>query len=154
MTADNPTVHVYDDLLMDHIKNARNYRVLHDVDRHATGTNPLCGDEVLVCLKMEGERIADVAFQCTCCGISMACASIMTEMVRGRLADDGRKLLREVVAMLKSGRPPAAHSIGAERLAMLETVRKFPARTRCAALPWVTLEGALDNNRDEPVIVR
>ena len=83
----------------------------------------------------------------------MACASIMTEMVKGRLADDAKKLLRDVVAMLKSGTPPSVHSMGAERLAMLETVRKFPARTRCAALPWATLEGALDDDRDEPVVI-
>lgn len=143
---------LYDDLIMDHIKNARNYRMLDEVDRQATGMNPLCGDEVFVYLQMEGERIADVAFQCTCCGISMASASIMTEMVKGKLADEAKALLREFVAMLKSRTQPASQGMGAERLAMLETVKKFPARTRCAALPWATLEGALD--RQEAVLVR
>ena len=74
----------YDDLIMDHIKNARGFRVLADATHHAGGSNPLCGDEVTVYLTLAGERIESAAFQCTCCGISMASASIMTESVRGK----------------------------------------------------------------------
>ena len=143
---------LYDDLIMDHIKNARNYRRLDEVDRQATGMNPLCGDEVFVCLKMEGERIADVAFQCTCCGISMASASIMTEMVKGKLAHEAKALVRDCVAILRSRTQSSSHGMSAERRAMLEMVKKFPARTRCAALPWATLEGALD--QQEAILVR
>ena len=142
---------LYDDLVMDHIKNARNYRLLDDADRQATGTNPLCGDEMIVYLKMNADRIAAVTFQCTCCGISMASASMMTEMVQGKHADDAKALLRDFVEMLKSGGDAPSHAPSAEHLAMLETVRKFPARTRCAALPWATLEGAL-NDKDAVVV--
>lgn len=143
---------LYDDLVMDHIKNARNYRLLVDADRQAMGTNPLCGDEISVYLKMAGDRIADVAFQCTCCGISMASASIMTEIVKGKHADDAKALLQNVVAMLNSGREPPSPEASAEHRALLETVKKFPARTRCAALPWATLEGAL--NQQDSVVMR
>lgn len=136
--------HLYDDLIMDHIKNARNYRVLEDDACRATGTNPLCGDEMLVYLKMNGERIADIAFQCTCCGISMASASMMTDMVKGRLAEEARRVVREIVTMVESRTHPAIDDMSAERLALLETVRKFPTRAGCAALAWTTLQDALD----------
>ena len=134
----------YDDLIMEHIKHARNYRVLGNANRTGTGSNPLCGDEIVVYLRIDGERIADAAFQCTCCGISMASASIMTEAAKGKTAHEARALLRGVVAMVNSG-SPISDCMSSEWLALLETVRKFPARTRCAALPWVTLEGMLEN---------
>ena len=134
---------LYDDLIMDHIRNARNYRALDDVDCRATRTNPLCGDEMSVGLKFADWRIVALAFQCTCCGISMASASIMTGMIAGRTAEEAKGILREFVAMLKERIAPDAQPMNPERMAMLETVRRFPARTACAALPWETLESAL-----------
>ena len=132
----------YDDLIMDHIKNARNYFVPGTVSRSASGTNPLCGDEITVYLRIESERIEDIAFQCTCCGISMASASIMTEMLKGRVAHDARTHLRAFVAMLQE-RAASPREATREQRALLETVQKFPARSGCAALPWTTLEEAL-----------
>ena len=127
---------LYDDLIMEHIKNARNYRVLEDADRTASGSNPLCGDDMLVCLKIDGQHIVDAAFQCTCCGISMASASMLTEMVKGRLVHDATALLRGFVAMINTRTPLAAQPMSPEELAMLETIKRFPARARCATLPW------------------
>ncbi len=133
----------YDDLIMDHIRNARNYFVPDAVSRKASGTNPLCGDEITVYLKIERDRIEDIAFQCTCCGISMASASIMTEMIKGRDAHDARMQLRTFVAMLHDRAASPPHGATREQRALLETVQKFPARNGCAALPWTTLEEAL-----------
>jgi nitrogen fixation NifU-like protein len=134
---------VYDDLIMDHIRNARNYCVVPDADRAETGSNPLCGDEMTVYVKLDGERIEDLGFQCTCCGISMASASMMTQMVKGKRVGEAREVLRSIVSMIE-------HADGAEgenspeRLAMIDTVRRFPARAGCAALPWKTLESGLE----------
>lgn len=133
---------MYDDLVMDHIKNARNYRVLDDADRSAEGTNPMCGDHMLIYLKLDGDRLSDLAFQCTCCGISMASASMMTEAMKGARVTDAIRSAREFVAMLESGAEPLG-SEAVERLAMLDTVKRFPARTRCAVLPWRTLADTL-----------
>ena len=130
---------LYDDVVMEHIKNARNYRVLDDADRKATGTNPLCGDDLVVYLKLAGERIADVSFQCTCCGISMASASIMTEMVKGRRADEAKAVLRGVLEMLSSGGGSVSDGMSAGPVAMLETVRKFPAQLTGDGLAGGTL---------------
>lgn len=123
---------LYDDLIMDHIKDARNYRVIDGADRIANGSNPLCGDEMVVYLNIDGECIAEAAFQCTCCGISMASASIMTEMVSGRLVDEARVLVSKFLTMLDSHTPLASAMPNAERLAVLDTVMKFPARARAA----------------------
>lgn len=140
MVAEKP----YDDLILDHIKNARNYRALEAASCRANGSNPLCGDELTVYLKIEGGRIEDVAFQCTCCGISMASGSIMTERVRGKSAADARALLRAFVAALNDPAGSASFAADPALRAVMQTVSKFRSRTRCAALPWVTLEAALD----------
>jgi nitrogen fixation NifU-like protein len=133
---------------MDHIKNARNYFVLDDVNRTASGSNPLCGDELTVSLKIEHDRIEKIAFQCTCCGISMASASIMTEMIKGKDVNEARPRLRSFIAILKDRMDSSPHDIVPEQLALLETVRKFPTRKGCAVLPWATLEGALDSPQE------
>ncbi len=138
----------YDDLVMDHIKNARGYRALDDATHNANGANPLCGDELTVYLKLDGDRIECVSFQCACCGISMASASIMTEKVTGQRTAEVRAHLRSVVASLTARADPASQRADPMQYALLKTVQEFPVRTRCAALPWITLEAALDNRQD------
>jgi nitrogen fixation NifU-like protein len=135
----------YDDLIMDHIRNARNYQALQNADVRAPGMNPLCGDEVVVYVALEGERIVELAYQCTCCGISMASASIMTQALKEMTTREAATAASDVVAMLTSGDAASACPMTAERTALLETVRRFPARKGCAALPWTTLVSALEN---------
>lgn len=143
----------YDDLIMDHIKNARNFHALDDATHSASGFNPLCGDDLTVYVKIDGDRIENIAFQCTCCGISMASSSIMTESVKGKSVAEAKTLLRTIAGEINAGASPSSHEGEPGRRAILETVREFPARTRCAVLPWVTLEAALEN-RQEPVFVQ
>lgn len=141
----------YDDLIMDHIKNARNFRALDGAHRQAHGSNPLCGDEIDVYLLIDRDRIDDAAFQCTCCGVSMASASMMTESVRGRSVDEARSRARALVAQIDERVEPSAEHQDEMQRALLTTVREFPARARCAALPWITLEAALAN-RPEAIV--
>jgi nitrogen fixation protein NifU and related proteins len=138
MSSTNP----YDDLIMDHIKNARNYQALQNADREITGDNPLCGDQIAVYINISADRIADIGFQCTCCGISMASASIMTEMVKGKLVDEVQAQLREFMAAVGDC-DNLPRSANAGWRAIVETIRRFPARARCAVLPWTTLESGL-----------
>ena len=121
---------LYDDLIMDHIKNARNYRAIDGADREAGGANPLCGDEMRVYVRMDGERIAEAAFQCTCCGISMASASIMTERVAGASAEQAGEAAREFLSALSED--VLRDDADPERRALLDAVRKYPMRRRCA----------------------
>src|SRR4051812_23758954 len=109
----------YDPFLLDHIKNARNYRTLPHASHHAAGINPLCGDEMDVYATVAGERIDDVGFQCSCCGISMASASIMTEVLKSATLADARPLLRAFIMAINSTAEPASHGVDAGRLAIL-----------------------------------
>ncbi|MGH8677210.1 MAG: Fe-S cluster assembly sulfur transfer protein SufU [Burkholderiales bacterium] len=135
---------LYDDVVMDHIKNARNYRVLPGATRSAEGVNPLCGDSFQVYVRIEGESISEVSFQCECCGISMASASIMTQAIKGKSVANARRAIRDFSSMIAGQRAAQPESESADALAILGVVRDFPSRLNCAWLAWVTLEAALD----------
>jgi len=138
----------YDDLIMEHIKNARGYRVLDGATHRADGVNPLCGDEMTVYAQITGDRIDALGYQCSCCGVSMASASMMSEYVQGK---DPAQLLTWVAAfsadLLKHAEPPDA-AVDPMRHALLKTVRDLPSRTPCAALPWAILAAALEGRRE------
>lgn len=134
---------LYDDVILDHIKNARNYRALEKPDRQAEGVNPLCGDSFTVYVNLDGEIVREAAFQCSCCGISMASASVMTEAVRGKSVERVRALYQHFMRLLNDEEAPqTADDMG--ELAVLGVVRDFPSRRNCAALAWHTLVAALD----------
>lgn len=88
----------YDDILMEHIKNARNYRAIEGASGTASGANALCGDAMTVFVRMKGGRIEDIAFQCECCGVSMASASIMTEALSGASVEEARTRVKSFLA--------------------------------------------------------
>ena len=136
---------LYDDVILDHIRNARNYRELPDADRRAEGINPLCGDTFTVYLKLAAGRIREATFQCACCGISMASASVMTQLVQDCTLSEAAALAAEFKRLVQ--RPDPAQEAGLEtgRLAVLSVVRASPSRGNCAALAWHTLEAALNN---------
>jgi nitrogen fixation NifU-like protein len=135
---------LYDDLIMDHIKNARNYRVIENADLSAAGTNPLCGDELTLFVRFDGsDHVADVSYQCTCCGITMASASLMTEHVHGLGIEDVLAITRA----FRSGTDSIDAAGGSQDPVLrtvLEITKQYPARQRCAALPWETLGAMLD----------
>jgi nitrogen fixation protein NifU and related proteins len=126
---------LYDEVVMDHIKNVRNYRSLGEASHAANGINPLCGD----------------AFQCECCGISMASASIMTELVTGRSVEQAQGLVHDFTALLKGEVTPQDAAIAGDALAIVALIRQSPSRLNCARLAWVTLEAALAG-RSEAVL--
>jgi nitrogen fixation protein NifU and related proteins len=138
-----PAAQPYDDLIMDHIRNARNYRVPGNPTGKANGLNPMCGDDMTIYVRVERGVINDAAFQCSCCGVSMASASIMTEMVIGLQPAQAGALLESFIAAVRSGIAPEDASPG--QLAILDTVRNYPSRARCAVLPWATLGASMEN---------
>jgi nitrogen fixation NifU-like protein len=139
---------LYNDVILDHIRNARNFRELGDANRKAQGLNPLCGDSFTVYARIEGDRVAEASFQCECCGISMASASVMTEAITGRTVSEARSLYRHFERLLKdsAGIPdqPGDHS----QLAVLALIREFPSRVNCALLGWKTLDAALEGRSE------
>lgn len=135
---------LYNEVILDHIKNARNFQALPDADRKSHGINPLCGDTFNVYLKLEGDRITQAAFECECCGISMASASIMTDAVKGRSVAEVKALYRHFETLMKNPGAPSSAPEGAGEIAMLELIADFPSRVNCALLGWHTLDAALD----------
>jgi nitrogen fixation NifU-like protein len=135
---------LYNEVVLDHIKNARNYRVIDDADRTEEGTNPLCGDTLSLYVKFDGDVILDASFQCSCCGISMASASVMTQAVKGSTVAEARQTYRSFLGLLEGpGETEVQADLG--EIAVLAVVREFPARRNCAALAWDTLMTALDS---------
>jgi len=141
------TKSIYNEVILDHIKNARNFHELKGASHRAHGINPLCGDTFDVYAKVEGDRVVDATFQCECCGISMASASIMTEAVKGKTVQEAKTLYRSFEKLL---RDPNAASLHADsgQLPMLELIREFPSRVNCALLGWHTLDAALDGRTE------
>ena len=133
---------LYQEIILDHNKRPRNYRELPACTCSAEGHNPLCGDEVKVFVQVEDGKLADVAFQGQGCAISRASASMMTGKTRGRSVEEARGLSTRVREMLLGPASEPPPEVG--DLAALSGVRQFPARIKCAMLPWHTLEAALD----------
>ncbi len=134
---------LYQQIILDHNRSPRNFREVDQPDRIAHGDNPLCGDKITVYLKLDGDVVSDVAFQGSGCAISQASASLMTTTVRGKTVGEADDLFQRFHAMVAepADRAPEARSLG--KLAAFSGVRDFPARVKCANLPWHTLHAAL-----------
>ena len=136
---------LYDDVIMDHIKRARNYGEMPLASARADGVNPMCGDNLTVYVRVEDDMVREVQFECECCGISMASASIMTEQVRDKSTREVKRIANELLESLKEVHPEHDADLG--RAAVLGIVRDFPARRNCASLAWLTLNAALDGKQ-------
>ena len=133
---------LYDDVIMDHIKHARNYREIAHATGKADGVNVLCGDNLSVYVRVEDDIVREAAFQCECCGISMASASIMTELVTGKSVGEAIHVAADLLESF-SGEQPEDHAHYG-KAAVLGIVRDFPSRRNCASLAWITLNAALE----------
>jgi len=135
---------LYRDTLLDHGKAPRNHAPLAGATHTATVDNPVCGDRILVELTIDGEHVRDARFTIKGCLIATASASLMTEAVTGHPLAEIRRLCAEVEATCDGASAPDADMMGAlGALGALAAVREYPARRRCATLPWVALRQAL-----------
>ena len=132
---------LYQEVILDHNRRPRNFRSIDDASRTQEGYNPLCGDRLMLYVKLEGDRIADVAFQGSGCAISKASASLMTEALKGKTVDEARALFEKFHAMVTSSPETTAPDLG--KLSALSGVREYPTRIKCASLPWHTLKAAV-----------
>jgi nitrogen fixation NifU-like protein len=134
---------LYQEVILDHNKSPHNYREMADASRIALGHNPLCGDKMKLYVRIEGDRIADVAFQGSGCAISKASASIMTDAIKGKTLAEAEALYGKFHDLVTGPPDVRADGAGLGKLAVFSGVREFPARVKCATLPWHTLEMAL-----------
>lgn len=133
---------LYREKVLDHCRHPRNCRRIDAADRVAEGHNPLCGDKVTIYLRLDGDVVSDAAFEAVGCAISLASASMLTEMVRGRHLAEAEAVVRDVEALFAPGGDRSVLA-GASEISALSGVRAYPSRIRCATLPWRTLDSAL-----------
>ena len=134
---------LYQEVILEHNKNPRNFREIEGADRTADGNNPLCGDALRVYVTLDGETVKDVAFKGSGCAISKASASIMTQVVKGKSKDEVATLFHEFHRMVTGSLDPESDENHLGKLKIFAGVLEFPARVKCASLSWHTLNAAL-----------
>jgi nitrogen fixation NifU-like protein len=137
---------LYQEIILDHSRHPRHFGPLSAASHVAEGHNPLCGDRVKVYLRVDGNgRIDDVSFEGRGCAISVASASLMTEMLIGRRIEDAEKLMGGFLHLVKGENVDSLEGDDRERLEVMAGVSAFPMRVKCATLAWHAMKAALDN---------
>ena len=139
---------LYQEVILDHSRHPRNFGPAEGANRQARGNNPLCGDRVTVYLTVEGDRISDVRFEARGCAISVASASMMTEMIKGKTVEEAKSLFERFHALV-TGDGEDGGDGELNELESLSGVRAFPTRIKCATLAWHAMTAALDGTGDE-----
>ncbi len=139
----SPIRELYQEVILDHNRNPRNFRKIENPDRRVEGNNPLCGDQYIIYVKLEDDVIQDISFEGKGCAISKASASVMTSVVKGKTVQEAEHLFEKFHKLVtgESGSANDAESLG--KLEAFAGVSEFPARVKCAILAWHTLHAAL-----------
>ena len=141
---------LYREIILDHGKNPRNLGKFDNYNKDAKGNNPLCGDNVHVYLRLnENKKVEDISFEGHGCAISMASASIMTDMVRGKEEKEVKEIVTDFLGMIKEKDSLETNILKDDektKLMSLSGVKQYPMRVKCATLSWHTLTSALDNS--------
>lgn len=136
---------LYQDVIVDHNRSPRNFRKMADATRTQEGFNPLCGDKLMLYIKLDGDRISDVSFEGSGCAISVASTSLMSQNIKGKTIQEAEQLFGEMRALLTGdGHTLDLESLG--NLAALSGVSDYPSRVKCASLCWHTLKAALNQS--------
>jgi nitrogen fixation NifU-like protein len=133
---------LYRELILDHYRRPHHRDPVPDPDVTAEGYNPVCGDEIEMELRFDGDRLAQIGVRGRGCSISQASASMMSDLVAGRSLDEIRRLTAEFKDMMTHPDAPVPESLG--DLEALQGVGKFAVRVKCATLAWHTLEDGLE----------
>jgi nitrogen fixation protein NifU and related proteins len=136
---------LYQEVILDHSKRPRNFRVLPEASHQAEGFNPLCGDKATIYLLVEDDIVKNATFKGAGCSISTASASMMTEALVGKSRTEAEALFQRFHELLTSDPTKAAENAAPElgKLAVFSGVCEFPVRVKCASLPWHTFRAAL-----------
>ena len=144
---------LYQEIILDHGKNPKNLKKIENFNREAKGHNPLCGDKVHVYVKLDDKKnIEDMSFEGSGCAISMASASIMTDLLKNRKEKEMNEIVNDFLEMIKN-KPDLKTKILQEdektKLMCLSGVKQYPMRVKCATLAWHTLTSAIDEKKEE-----
>ena len=144
---------LYQDIILDHGKSPRNFGKCIGYNSDAKGYNPLCGDLVQIYLKLDSKkRVEDVTFEGSGCAISMASASIMTDLVKGKSYEVAKKIIDSFLNMIKNSTEMESDDLNDDqktKIMSLSGVKQFPMRVKCATLSWHTLVSAIEGRKRE-----
>ena len=144
---------LYQEIILEHGKNPRNIGKTENFNKDAKGHNPLCGDSVHVYLKLDSKnKVEDISFEGSGCAISMASASIMTDLVKGKEENEVREITNDFLGMIKINPNLKSKNLNDDektKLMCLSGVKQYPMRVKCATLSWHTLISAIDNKNEE-----
>ena len=132
---------LYQEIIVDHNRNPRNFGAIDDADNIMEGFNPLCGDRLKLYIKTDGQIISNIAFDGTGCAISVASASLMTDAMKGKSINNAEILFNNFHELITNDNAVDEESLG--KLAVLAGVKDFPGRVKCATLCWHTLHSAI-----------
>jgi nitrogen fixation NifU-like protein len=135
---------LYQEVILDHNRNPRNFRKVEGANRRVKGYNPLCGDQYTLYLKMEDDTITDIGFEGSGCAISKASASVMTSMVKGKNMDEALTFFDDFHKLVTGDAHRMSNSERLGKLFAFAGVSEFPARVKCATLAWHTLRAAIE----------
>ena len=144
---------LYQEIILDHGKNPRNLRKTENFNKDAKGHNPLCGDKVHIFLKLnENKKVEDISFEGQGCAISMASASIMTDLLKGKEEKEVKEIVNDFLEMIKEKDEINTNLLNDDektKLMCLSGVKQYPMRVKCATLSWHTLTSAIDKSQNE-----
>jgi nitrogen fixation NifU-like protein len=144
---------LYQEIILEHGKNPRNLRKTDNFNKDAKGNNPLCGDNVHIFLKLdEDKKVQDISFEGSGCAISMASASIMTDLMKGKEEAEVKEIVNDFLGMIKENPELKSKNLLEDektKLMCLSGVKQYPMRVKCATLSWHTLITAIDNTQEE-----
>ena len=144
---------LYQEIILEHGKNPRNIGKTENFNKDAKGHNPLCGDSVHVYLKLDNKnKVEDISFEGSGCAISMASASIMTDLVKGKEENEVKEIINDFLGMIKVNPELKSKNLKNDektKLMCLSGVKQYPMRVKCATLSWHTLISAIDNKNEE-----
>ena len=144
---------LYQEIILEHGKNPRNLRKTDNFNKDAKGNNPLCGDNVHIYLKLdEKKKVEDVSFEGSGCAISMASASIMTDLMKGKEEFEVKEIVNDFLGMIKENPDLQSKKLEDDektKLMCLSGVKQYPMRVKCATLSWHTLVSAFENKKDQ-----
>ena len=144
---------LYQDIILEHGKNPRNLGKCEGYNYNAKGYNPLCGDRVHVYLKLNSEKkVEGLSFEGEGCAISLASASIMTELVKGKFFEETKEIMKDFLNMVKNTSKLKSNHLDEDqktKLMSLSGVKEFPMRVKCATLSWHTLVSAMEGKKEE-----
>lgn len=138
---------LYQELVLDHSKNPRNFKKILDSNHSAEGFNPLCGDQITVYLKLEKDLIQDISFLGSGCAISKASASLMTTALKNKTTKDAFSFFEKFLQMVTGQNSNNVNLESLGKLQVFKGVKEFPVRVKCASLAWHTLRAAIEKNK-------